>query len=769
MSSVRDTALAYVRAGLCVLPAHAAEKRPAVPSWKEYQRRRPTETEIGNWFRTDRPLCILAGATSGNLEMLDFDCAGERFAWWRELVEARSPGLTSELVLERSPSGGWHVVYRCQSSVCGNMKLAERAVVVPGGEEVEFYGKRYKPRRVGDRWEVGLTLIETRGEGGVFLCHPSPGYELVQGRFEQLPVLSDEQRELLLEVAWSLNEVTKTPEPEPVPASGDACDGRPGDDFNQRGDVRELLHRHGWTLVRPGENEHWCRPGKSSGASATLKDRIFCVFSSNAAPFEPDRAYGPFSVYALLEHGGDYSAAASALRVEGFGDVNAASAPSTSPISVAECVPEMRDEVAADPGPLPDAMLHVPGFVADVMAFTLGTAPYPNRAMAFAGALALQATLSGRKVREPGNLRTNLQILALANTGVGKDWPRKVNARVLLECGEARKLAGKSASGEGVEDRLVRHPVVLKQDDEIDTLFENIQDNKDARYRNQLAALLELYGEAGGWRAVRDKAGRDSHIVHQPHLVLFGTTTPTAFYGSLSSKMINKGMLARLTPVEAGCRQRHRRASWPPLPAKIMEVAKFWSDFRPPNWGNLSEDSTSAPHPLVVPIDDVALAAMDAFADECDDAYAVGERAGNEPVMAVWARGVERATQLALVYACSERPATPTINVAAVDWATAFVRHGLLRALYMLGQHFHESDFEANCNALLVKLREWAKQHGANAWMPHRYLRKRLKRLDTKQFDEAWKANVDLEQIEIGSATTGGRPGRVYRIASLEA
>ncbi len=423
------------------------------------------------------------------------------------------------------------------------------------------------------------------------------------------------------------------------------------------------------------------------------------------------------------------------------------------------------DEIAvADPGPIPAELLSIPGFVSHVMQYTLETAPYPNRPLAFAGALALQAVLAGRKIREPGNLRTNVQILALANSGVGKDWPRKVNARVLLECGESRKLAGKSASGEGIEDRLLRHPIALKQDDEIDTLFANMQDNAEPRYRQQLATFLELYGEAGGWRSVRDKAGRENQIIHQPHLVLFGTTTPRAFYESMSARMLHKGLLARLTALEAGTRQRRQRATWPELPAPILDVARWWSEYRPPDWGNLSDEATGEPSPLVVPISDTAIERLDAFADECDARYAEAEKRGDEPVMAIWARAVEKATQLALIYACSVNHKSPQIDLPAVGWSASFVRHSILRALYMLTQHFHESDFEANCNAMYAKLQAWAKQKGEQAWMPHKALRKRLKRLDARQFEEAWQANVEIGRIEVNTETTGGRPGRVYRI-----
>ena len=96
-----DTATTYLRAGLCVLPAILAEKRPALAGWKQYQRRLPTERQVSSWFASDRPVCVLAGAVSANLEMIDFDHEGELFDRWRELVASEAPALVERLVIER--------------------------------------------------------------------------------------------------------------------------------------------------------------------------------------------------------------------------------------------------------------------------------------------------------------------------------------------------------------------------------------------------------------------------------------------------------------------------------------------------------------------------------------------------------------------------------------------------------------------------------------------------------------------------------------------
>jgi hypothetical protein len=322
-----DAALNHLAAGLCVLPAELPLKKPALSTWKQFQEELPKEEYVREWFAVERPLCIVTGASSGNLEMLDFDTGGEAFPPWCDLVEQALPGLVGTLPIERSMSGGFHVPYRLEGAVPGSMALAQREVEVDGPDPVTFHGKTYTPRQRDGRYLGLLTLIETRGTGGLFVCHPTEGYVLQQGSFQSIPLLSMEQRDVLIESARALNELL--PQPEPVIIPSDPC-GRPGDDFNQRGSMRELLIKHGWTFVRGGENEYWRRPGKSIGVSATLKDRVFYVFSSNAPPFDPNQAYAPFAVYSLLEHGGDYSRAASALRAAGYGEAAAGADPQVS-------------------------------------------------------------------------------------------------------------------------------------------------------------------------------------------------------------------------------------------------------------------------------------------------------------------------------------------------------------------------------------------------------------------------------------------------------
>lgn len=301
----QKTALNYLAAGLSVLPARKKEKCP-VFKWKEYQEHVPTGHEVKTWFADEHDaICIVCGMVSGNLEVIDFDNHGELFPKWKEAIPA---DLFSKLVVERTPSGGYHVAYRCANEVSPNLKLA--------------HGKR------DDRI---VTLIETRGTGGLVLCSPTDGYEFVQGTYEALPRLTKEEQEILLYAAWNLREEELS-----VSVPGQkvmqgftmyqpectAFEARPGDDFNRRGDIRPLLVARGWKCLgkKPDGNEHWRRPGKTEDAtSATFKDGVFYVFSSNSMPFEANHGYSQFAAYALLEHNGDFTEAAASLLEQGFG------------------------------------------------------------------------------------------------------------------------------------------------------------------------------------------------------------------------------------------------------------------------------------------------------------------------------------------------------------------------------------------------------------------------------------------------------------------
>jgi len=309
-------ARAYTDAGLCIIPIKTdGTKAPTVAVWKQYQEAPPGAAAVQEWWGNGHApgIAVIWGKVSGNGEALDFDAPGlyEDFA---ALCEQQGLGdLVKSCPLVETPSGGRHLLYRCEAPVQGNRKLAQRLDTDTGAIE---------------------TLIETRGEGGYTIapgsplaCHPdNKPYTFLRGRPKTLPTITGEQRTLLLALASSFNEYVK-PEAmrrEPKTHTQESAGLSPGDDYNARGDYESLLERHGWQHKGGhGGKTLWQRPGKTGpGISATSNyggRGLLHVFSSNAAPFEPEQSYSPFGVYALLEHGGDYSEAARELGRQGYG------------------------------------------------------------------------------------------------------------------------------------------------------------------------------------------------------------------------------------------------------------------------------------------------------------------------------------------------------------------------------------------------------------------------------------------------------------------
>ncbi|MFV8127494.1 phage/plasmid primase, P4 family [Streptomyces syringium] len=361
-------ALAWHAAGASVVRVATNGTKSPVGAWGPFQKQRADEQQLRAWFGDGHPgVGLVCGAVSGNLELLEFEGRAIDEGLLAEFTDiAGASGLgglwarVTGAYAERSPSGGLHFLYRVDSPVPGNTKLARR----PAREEELTDDERAvlatKPDKVFTR-----ELIETRGEGGFVVVAPSHGpvhetgrpYELLAGGPATLTTITAEEREALHTVARMLDTMPAPAAERPeggdahLRAPAPATDGplRPGEDFDQRTDWEEILTPHGWRLLGArGRTRYWQRPGKSGlGISATTghaddRDRLF-VFSSSTE-FDTERPYTKFGAHALLEHGGDHAAAARALRRAGYGG---------APERTARDDEESLRALIADPPPRP--------------------------------------------------------------------------------------------------------------------------------------------------------------------------------------------------------------------------------------------------------------------------------------------------------------------------------------------------------------------------------------------------------------------------------
>ena len=413
-----------------------------------------------------------------------------------------------------------------------------------------------------------------------------------------------------------------------------------------------------------------------------------------------------------------------------------------------------------NPGPVPDKLLSIPGFIDDVVKLSMQSAPYPNRVLSFTGALALLAFLVGRKVQDKRDNRSNIYLIALADSGTGKDHPRKVNFNIAFRAGVAGAIGDAFASGEGLEDALFMHPSMLFQADEFDCIFNTLKYSKDNRAESINEKLLKFYGASNTIYPLRKKASAKkkdgtvheiAHIVN-PNLVLLGTAIPQYFYESLSRRVLENGLVARCIIVEAGKRGEAGNPQ-PITPSDSLIRAATYLANLDVN-GNLTNEY---PKPLIITETPEATAALREVQLECDRRYNFYEAQNEGAAKALWARAHEKVCKLAMLHGISSNVYNPLITEKSVRWAWKFIDHLTQRMLYMADRYVYENIFDEKCQRAIRKLQE----HGG------RLSHSKLLRLLHESADSMKKIAETLQekgtvQVEYDSSV---RPAaKIYRL-----
>lgn len=292
-------------------------KTPVQWQWKQYQSEIIDKgflySEMERFDTT--AVAIVCGKVSGNLEVIDVDSkykhgiSAELFGRIRDLF----PDLYSRLRVHKTPSGGYHILYRIEdppTAFPGNTKLAEREATP------EELAERPKNKK--------YCFLETRGEAGYILAPPSLDYTVHIDK--PIPLLTWQERCNLINICKSFNEIVVVQKSKIRTKKADEnyYDLTPWEDYNLNADITPILLKHGWKLCKGGGNKHqyFTRPGKDSGVSASfnLETRIFWSFTVSTE-FEEKKGYRPVDVLLMLELNNDTKEAFRYLTGHGYGRV----------------------------------------------------------------------------------------------------------------------------------------------------------------------------------------------------------------------------------------------------------------------------------------------------------------------------------------------------------------------------------------------------------------------------------------------------------------
>jgi hypothetical protein len=294
----------YIQAGLTIIPVNA-RKKPAIVEWKSFENGRRTSLEdIEKWSKM--PLAcgwaVVCGAPSGNVYILDFDVPGF-YEKWAALVG----DLAGKLPTQQTGSGDGRQVAFISSLNLRNDKLAYAPAENKEGREI---------------------AIESRATGGYAVLPPSfcpqakkrgiphkQAYKTLQGDFTKIPTIPPEEALRLIEAARSLCQAPLSKRkmqaaPLPPRSNGGSSGGGVISSFNEFYEVGAILARNGYQprgVRYLAEDSTTGEPGVH-----IFPDTGRCYSHHGNDPLNDGHSHDPFSVFCILEHGGDVKAAVKA-------------------------------------------------------------------------------------------------------------------------------------------------------------------------------------------------------------------------------------------------------------------------------------------------------------------------------------------------------------------------------------------------------------------------------------------------------------------------
>lgn len=741
--------------GYAILPIAPGTKKPGrfsrgtwhdYPEWNRHATRATTDVEVATWSAW--PGCGV-GTVGGAVAALDIDIAQDaELALRIEHLARERLGDTPALRIGRAPKR--LLVYRAVEPFAGIRRAPLEVLCL--GQQFVAYAEHPDTGRPYAWPDEGLADLD----------------------IESLPTIDATQAAEFLDEALAL--IPPELRPKILGAKGASGAGQPCLPAHaQAGTLAAIRSALAWLPNAELDYDSWMRIGMAlKGALGEVGATLFADWSAQAAKNEPAataKAWASFKP-ARIGAGTIYHLAMDKgwrpdpdLVLDGSQKVSAGDEHPAAGLLARLVQPEPPAPVLA---PAPSYTLTIPGGLAgDLARYMIDTARRPQPLLAVGASLCALGALMGRRYRTTTDLRTNLYIVGIADSGSGKNHAREIVNELFFEAGLAHHLGGnKIASGAGLLTALHRQPSILFQIDEFGMFLSAAADRKRSpRHITEiLDNMTELYTAASGIFLGAEYANRDGsnerRDIVQPCLCVYGTTTPLHFWGALQGANVVDGSLARLIilPSEEDYPDENRCAGLRRSPRALIEGLQRLAEGGGRASGNLAGRASgpeTAVDPMTIPMDDEAQLRFDALRDEITAELRAAAGTFHTPILA---RIAENAAKVALVLAVGRDAVQPVIRLEDAVWAIDFVRHFARRTIDAVERHVADTETEAH----LKRVREIIRKAGS-AGVTKSELTRASQWLRARDRDDILLTLVESGDIVTVEQETGGRKAMRFR------
>ena len=272
-------------------------KRPS-HKWKECQTNKMPWNDLKPILERSSNFGIVTGFK--DLECIDvdlkvFSTAIEQKEFWKEYEKLLSDNILDfedKFSIYKTKSDGYHILYKSKR-VEGNKKLSK----LKGHKE---------------------QVIETRGVGGYIFAYPNKKYS--KKSYFEIDYISDEDREILMQISKSYNHIEAIPETPKVTNKKDFGEVKPWDDYNNKHSIFDVIGSD-FNIVADLRDKYVIKRhgSKSAHSGYVYKDTGCMYLFSSGTLFDIEKLYTPFLAYAHKNHNFNLTEATKEIYKNGYG------------------------------------------------------------------------------------------------------------------------------------------------------------------------------------------------------------------------------------------------------------------------------------------------------------------------------------------------------------------------------------------------------------------------------------------------------------------
>lgn len=415
---------------------------------------------------------------------------------------------------------------------------------------------------------------------------------------------------------------------------------------------------------------------------------------------------------------------------------------------------------------IPAELCTPPGLLGDIVDWMNRSSPVPSPQLNLSAALALLGALYGRRYESPTGARTNFYSIGVADSGFGKSFPIKCLNAIEQAAGVSRFFGPSGLKSDSALRKLLqdKNPVLVTVD-EVGELFSKILNRRAGSHEVGLRELLlALFSAADDVYRGSEGAAEKAQPIYQPHLALFGMSTPSAFWAAFSTANAENGLLPRILIFDAGANEPDEvtpELDRREVPQAVVKGIHAMLDARPS--GNLSGLHGGSVSAIRAPY---ASGEAEALFVAIREEMKARRRKSDGLEKLAYSRFAEHCIKLALTYAIGCNPASPQITVAGLTWARQVVEYTTRTLIEGAQDRVADSEWQANYKKVLRII----KGAGAHGMAMDAMTRAIAGSIDKRTLADIVEQLVAAREIEkyIGSGPRGGRPGQRVRVMKRE-